>query len=180
MGSLKMPVTETQKQNAINAINEHCESELEYRTTHRDAGDDYAHLVCESWCSQKTRDMVQSFDSYKPQWQLLGIDKRWKDIKPDILEDMALETFDMVPGSIWGLFDNDCIILESFPIDEIEVDLSPLGIDDSTMDLIREDCEPYISGTNYAYIVSDSVWYAIVNVESLNIKIEQYISSMES
>ena len=32
-------------QNAIDAINELCESQLEYETSHRDAGDGYAHLV---------------------------------------------------------------------------------------------------------------------------------------
>ena len=34
-------------QNAIDAINEHCESQLEYETSHRDAGYGYAHLVGE-------------------------------------------------------------------------------------------------------------------------------------
>jgi hypothetical protein len=42
-----MTVTETQKQNAIDAINDLCDSMLEYET--KDAGDNYAHLVGESW-----------------------------------------------------------------------------------------------------------------------------------
>ena len=118
--------------------------------------------------------------TYKAQWQLLGIDKRWKDIEPDVLADMALETFNMVPGSIWGPYGDDCIVLESFHIGEIEVSLDHLGIDAITMDLIRESCDAYISGTDYAYIATDAVWYAVVNVEALNIEIEQYINSMES
>ena len=178
-------------QAALDCVNKYCESQLEYETSHRDAGENYAHLVGESWCNQKTLYMIQSFndvpcadhdvkaDSYKPQWQMSGIDKRWKDIEPDILADMALETFDMVPGSIWGPFDKDCIVLESFPIDEIEADLVHLGIDDITMDLIRDDCEPYISGNNYASIAADSVWYAVVNVEALNADVEQYITNNE-
>ena len=190
-----MTVTETQKQNAIDSINDLCESTLEYETRHGDAGDNYAHLVCESWCIQKTRDMVRSFneekrdhsvtghfapDSYKPQSELLGIDKRWKDIELDILADMALETFDMVPGSIYGPFGNDCIVLDAFPISEFEVPLDHLSIDAITMDLIRESCDAYISGNAYAYIATDAVWFAVVNVEALNIEIEQYITSMES
>ena len=67
-----MTITETQKQAAIDAINELCESQLEYETSHRDAGDGYAHLVGESWCNQKTRDLIQSLSeeadlaNYKP------------------------------------------------------------------------------------------------------------------
>jgi hypothetical protein len=47
------------------------------------------------------------------------------------------------------------------------------------MDLIRESCDAYISGNDYAYIATDAVWFAVVNVEALNIEIEQYIDSME-
>ena len=177
-----MTITETQKQAAIDAINELCESQLEYETSHRYAGDGYAHLVGESWCNQKTRDLIQSLSeeadlaNYKP----LEIDERWKDTEPDVLADMALETFDMVPGSIFGPYGNDCIVLEGFSIGEVEVSLDHLGIDGITMDLIRESCDAYISGTDYAYIATDAVWYAVVNVEALNIEIEQYINSMES
>ena len=60
-----MTITETQKQAAIDAINELCESQLEYETSHRDAGDNYVQLVGESWCNQKTLDMVQSFNEEK-------------------------------------------------------------------------------------------------------------------
>jgi len=190
-----MTITETQKKNAIDAINDLCESQEEYETQHQDAGENYAHLVGESWCNQKTLDMVQSFneekrdhsvtdhfakDSYKPQWELLGIDKRWKNLEPDILADMALETFDMVPSSIWGSLPYDCIVLDAFPVSEIEVPLDHLGIDAITLELIRESCDAYISGNDYAFIATDSVWFAVVNVEALNIEIEQYITSMES
>ena len=173
-----MTITETQKQNAIDAINELCESQLEYETSHRDAGDSYADLVSGLWYKQKTCDLIQSLSeeadlaNYKP----LEIDERWKDIEPDVLADMALETFNMVPGSIWAPDCDDCIVLESFHIGEIEVDLGHLGIDAITMDLIRESCDAYISGTDYAYIATDAVWYAVVNVEALNIEIEQYIT----
>jgi hypothetical protein len=182
-------------QAAIDAVNDLCQSMLEHETSHEDSGDNYAHLVGESWCNQRTRDMVdellrEKFDSseyaqgsdwinYRPQWEVLGIDKRWKDIQPDILADMALESFDMVPGSTWGPFPAR-IVLDSFVVSEIEVGLDHLDIDAITMDLIRESCDAYISGNDYAYIATDAVWYAVVNVEALNIEIEQYIDSMES
>ena len=54
-------------QNAIDAINELCESQLEYETIHQDAGNNYSQLLGESWCNQKTRDMVQSFNE---EWYL--------------------------------------------------------------------------------------------------------------
>ena len=120
-----MTITETQKQNAIDAINELCESQLEYETSHRDAGDSYADLVSGLWYKQKTCDLIQSLSeeadlaNYKP----LEIDERWKDIKPDVLAGIALETFNMVPGSIWGPYGDDCIVLESFHIGEVEVSL---------------------------------------------------------
>ena len=131
-----MTITETQKQAAIDAINELCESQLEYETSHRDAGDGYADLVSMLWDEHSTYNMLKLFneekrdhgvkdhfaaDSYKTQWQLLGIDKRWKDIEPDVLADMALESFDMVPGSIYGPYGNDCIVLDSYAVGEIEV-----------------------------------------------------------
>ena len=53
-------------------------------------------------------------------------------------------------------------------------------IDATTMDLIRESCDAYISGTDYAFIATDAVWFAVVNVENLNVAIEDYITSMES
>jgi len=165
-------------QNAIDAINELCKSQLEYETSHRDAGDNYADLVGGLWYKEKTRDLIQSLNdeadlaNYKP----LEIDERWKDIEPDVLADMVLETFDMVPGSIRGPYGKDCIVLEGFHIGEVEVDLGHLGIDAITMDLIRESCDAYISGNDYAHISTDAVWYAVVNVEALNIEIEQYIT----
>jgi hypothetical protein len=187
-------ITETQKQNAINAINSLCESMLEYETRHHDAGDNYSFMVAESWHEQKTLDMVQSFkeekrdcrvkehfaaDSYKHQWQLLGIDKRWQDIEPEILADMALDSFYMTAGSIYGPFDNDVIVLDSFPIGEIEVCLDQLDIDYLTIDLVRESCDAYITGTDSAYISTDSVWYAVLDIDTFNAHIEQHFQDKD-
>ena len=185
------PLTQNEtdkQQNAIDAINHLCESMLEYKTRHRDAGDAYAHMPEESWMEQDTRDLLEclneekrdhavkdhfSPDSYKPHWQLLGIDPRWKDIEPDLLADMALESFDMEAGSIWGCFEGG-ITLADFPVQEIEIELDHLGIGYDVMDSVRESCEAYISGCNRAYVTTDAVWFALLDVESFNCQIENH------
>ena len=177
--------TETH-QNAIDAINDLCESMLEYETR-GEAGDNYSHMTVESWTDQKTLDLLESLNeekrdhsvkdyfaegSYKAQWELLGVDARWKTIDPDVLADMALESFDMAAGSIFGCF-QDGITLDGYAVQEIEVDLDSLGIDSVTLDQVREDCEAYISG-NRAYVSTDAVWYALLDVESFNTAIHNH------
>jgi len=184
-------MTEDKIQYAIESINDLCDCQLEYDTRHGDAGDAYSHMPVESWCEQKTRDLISSLneekrdhgvkdhfavDSYKPHWELLGIDPRWKDIDTDLLADMALESFDMVAGSIWGCFEEG-IALDSYHVGEIEIELDHLGIDVETMDLIRESCEAYISGTDRAYVSTDAVWYALLNVEAFNCQIENHFTA---
>jgi len=194
-------ITETQKQNAIDAINSLCESALEYETSNYDAGNNYAFMVAESWDEQKTLDLFQSFneeirttelanclvhvkehfasDSYKHQWQLLGIDKRWKDIESDVIASMALDSFYMAAGSIFGPFGSDCIILDSFYVGEIGVDLDQLDIDPLIMDLVRESCDAYITGSDFAYISTDSGWFAVLDVGMFNAQIEQHFEAKD-
>ena len=81
----------------------------------------------------------------------------------------------MVPGSIWGPMERFVSCWKVFTVGEIEVSLDHLGIDNITMDLIRESCDAYISGNDYAYISTDAVWYAVVNVEALNTEIEAHL-----
>ena len=38
---------------AIDAVNTLCEDQLDYEESHEDAGDNYAHMVAESWCSEQ-------------------------------------------------------------------------------------------------------------------------------
>ena len=85
---------------------------------------------------------------------------------------MALESFDMAAGSIFGCF-QDGITLDGYAVQEIEVDLDSLGIDSVTLDQVREDCEAYISG-NRAYVSTDAVWYALLDVESFNTAIHNH------
>ena len=181
-------MTTDKQQNAINQINDLCESMLEYETRHGYAGDNYSYLVTESWTEQNTRDLLESLneekrdhavtdhfapDSYKPHWELLGIDSRWKDIEPDALADYALESFEMSAGSMWGCFE-DGVTLAGFPVQEIEIELDHLGIEPDVMDSVRESCDAYISGCNRAYVATDAAWFALLDVESFNCQIENH------
>jgi len=176
-------------QDAIDLVNDTCESMLEYETRHDDAGDNYAYLPAESWTETDTMNLREQFlrerfetseyvsgqgwVNYKPQWQALGVDPRWQSIDPDTLADIALESFEMQAGSIYGPYDGG-ITLASYAVQEIEIDLSHLGIDGVTLDFIRESCDAYISGNDLAYVTTDAVWFALLDVEWFNINIEQW------
>jgi hypothetical protein len=178
----------TKQQDTIDAIDDLCESRVEYETTHRDAGDAYAHMPAESWTDHDTKCLLESLneekrdhavkdhfaaDSYKPQWELLGVDKRWQALDPDLLADMALESFSMSAGSTYGGYE-DGITLAGYPVQEIEIDLEHLGIDSVTMDIIRESCDAYISGTDRAYVTTDVVWFALLDIEAFNSQIANH------
>jgi len=171
---------------AIDAINSLCEEREEYETHHVDAGDSYAHMVAESWGStchdglveQMCETVLKGGDCSGPEyWEGVpkypSLDPRWKELDPDVLDDMALESFDMQAGSIWGPYDGG-IVLAGYPVGEIEVELDQLGIDGVTMDCIRESCDPYISGCDHAYVCTDSAWYAVLDIEVLNASISQH------
>jgi hypothetical protein len=148
---------------------------VEYETTHRDAGDNYAHLVAEDWDALETRDLIEGL--YR-NWETLGIHPRWKDIEPDVLADIALESFTMESGSAYHK--QSGIVLDAFLVGEIEIDISNLGIDGITIDYIREACEAYMSGNDYAFVSTDAAWYAVLDVPMFNAQIEQYVNDKES
>jgi hypothetical protein len=155
---------------ARDAVNEYCETVEEYETTHVDAGDAYSHMVAESWSQSNTDYLVKALKDCD------DIDSRWKDIDPDVLADYALESFDMESGHIFS--SHSGIVLDSFPVHEIEIDLDSLGIDGFTLDYIRESCDCYIrDGSTLAYISTDAVWIAVLNVETFNSYIDQHFQA---
>jgi hypothetical protein len=171
---------------AIDAVNECCSQQLEYEESHVDAGNNYAHMVSESWCTESEERLAEQFigkdvtdlskDCFEegrwiPEWT---IDTMGLDI--DVLSDMAIYLFEMVPGHMFGPYTNG-IILGSYSVGEIEIDLDHLGIDGITMDLIRESCEAYISGTSLAYMTTDAVWYAVVDPAEYQAAIIEYKES---
>jgi hypothetical protein len=157
---------------AIDAVNEHCSQQLEYKESHVDAGDNYSHLVSEGWCTESEGRLADQFigkdvadlskDCFEegrwvPEWTIrtMGLDM-------DVLSDIAIDLSTMKRGSIFGPYTNG-IILESYHVGEAEIDLEQLGIDGITMDLIRESCDAYITGTDRAYMTTEAVWYAVVD-----------------
>jgi hypothetical protein len=157
---------------AIDAVNEHCSDQLGYEEYHVDSGDNYSHMVSESWCTESEKRLADQFigkdvadlskgcfedGRWVPEWTIdtMGLDM-------DTLSDMAIYLFTMVPGHMFGPSKNG-IILESYPVGEIEIDLDHLGIDGITMDLIRESCDASITGTGCAHMNTDAVWYAVVD-----------------
>jgi hypothetical protein len=163
---------ETQ-QSAIESINYLCESQVEYETTHRDAGDNYSHMPAENWTDHDTESLLESLKEEKQ------VDKRWQALDPDLLADMALDSFSMSAGSTYGCYKAG-ITLAGYPVQEIEIDLEHLGIDYITMDLIRESCDAYISGCDRAYVPTDAVWLALLDVQMLNAHIQQHFDDVES
>jgi len=171
---------------AIDVINSFCEGQEEYETRHSDAADNYAHMVAESWTEschdslvgQIGETVLRGGDCSDPEYwkgvpKYPSLDPRWKELEPDVLDDMALDSFTMQPGSIWGPYDGG-VVLAEYPVGEVEIELDQLGIDGVTMDYIRESCDPYISVCDRAYIATDSAWYAVLDIDMLNASISQH------
>ena len=167
---------------AIDVVDAECEAMEEYETSHYDAGDNYGFMAPEGWCEERTNSLIeqlsetvirggldniddQSYWDEIPKYE--GVNPDWRKVDEDTLADIALDCFTMEAGSIYGPYDGG-IVLDSFAIGEIEVELSCLGIDNITMDLVRESCNAYIDGTDYAYIATDAVWYAVLDIEAFN------------
>ena len=178
-------------QSAVDDINEHCAAILEYETSHVDAGNNYAHMLAESWTDTDTSSLVAALSEQVYQdgkdimtdpdyWSTisradkLGIDPRWREIEPETLADIALESFEMESGHI---FSNPSLSIAAYPVGEIETQL-PDEIDGLILDLISDSCDAYIQG-RLAYIVSDAVWFAVINVEKFNANIAAYFEGSE-
>jgi hypothetical protein len=138
---------------ARDAINTFCADQLEYEESHRDAGDAYSHMPRESWCKESEARLQEELARHE-------IDTQGLDI--DALSDMALDLFEMRSGHIFGPY-RDGIIIDAYPVQEIEIGLDSCGVDGIALDYVRESCEPYITGTDRAYLTTDAVWYAVVD-----------------
>jgi len=154
---------------AIEDLNAYFEQVLEYETRHGDAGDAYAYCVQDV----DAEDVKRQIDDTKLQWDetlkfyidvpALDLDVRGLDL--DRVIELALDVFQMVPGHIFGP-EADGLVLAGFPVQEIETEV-PQEFDGIVLDLIRESTDAYITGTDRAYIATDSVWYAVASVKDL-------------
>ena len=143
---------------AIDAVNDFCNQQLEYEENHRDAGDNYSHMVAESWYSEQEKRLIAQLEKHGI--NLMGLDA-------DIVSDLAIDIFRMESGHIFSNMESEYIVLDSYHTQEIEIELDHLGIDGVTFGLIENSCDCYISGTGRGYMTSDSVWYAVVKPQDL-------------
>ena len=155
---------------ARDEINQHCQSQLEYEESHVDAGNNYAHMPSESW----TNNDDSSLMAY-----LIAQDIRTHGMEIEDIADIVLDSFSMHAGHIYGAYDlNDsAFILAAYPVQEIEIDLSGLGIDGVTFDYVKDSCDAVISGAGLAYMTTDAVWFAAITKESLQAAIDAHANT---
>ena len=79
-------------EDAIDALQEYIDSQVEYAESHVDAGAGYDHLPRESWCKTDQDQLEKELDQR-------GIDR--KGLDSDQIADLALDNFSMVSGNIW-------------------------------------------------------------------------------
>jgi hypothetical protein len=147
----------------INAI---AESRVEYETTHKDSGDNYACLVPESWSNYHDEMLVGFLAFHGINWQGLELE----DIAREILED-----FDMISGHIFSGTSQDSWIIDSFPISEIEIQIDSNEIGQSwTKDLceiLSRKSDVYLRYLSpdcaFGYQASDCVWNAEISESKL-------------
>ena len=153
-------------QDICDKLTELCESQVEYETTHKDSGDNYAHMVAESWCSDQERALIDYMKEKDIDWTGLDI---------DAIADCVLDQFEMQSGHMWGAGNGDCL-LTAFPIGEIEIqiDAQEIGLDCVTKEicetLSRQSdfyCTRQDDHTILAYQGTDSVWDACISESAL-------------
>jgi hypothetical protein len=154
---------------ARQAVNDYCQAQLEYEESHKDAGDNYSHLPAESWTST---------DESALRAYLIAQDIDCHGLDIDTIADIVLDNFRMYAGSIYGAYDlpDDAFILAAYPVQEIEIDLSGIGLDGITLEYIRDSCDAYIKG-DLAYMTTDAVWFTAIKRDYLQECIRDYAES---
>lgn len=169
---------------AIEDLNKYFEDVLEYETHHGDAGDAYAHLVEDVDLQDVKRQlaeesMAKAEDGAGDSLGYNRVKKLDLDLRGLSAEDvarLALDVFQMVPGTIHGPFE-DGLVLTGFPVQEIETEI-PAQFDGIVLDFIGDNStDAYIpEGGRLAYITTDSVWYAVASVKNLQDAIDAEVS----
>lgn len=155
-------------------INEICAERVTYETTHKDAGDSYAHLPYESWSSAE-EERLGAFMAEK------GIDACGLEL--DEIAELALDAFEMTPSHMFAVGNDNAFMLACFPIGEIElqIDFAELServgfdVKAAHIEQLKEnharDVESYIGSIErdsfLAYVNTDSTWEAEIDAEKL-------------
>jgi hypothetical protein len=166
------------RQELIDAVNEYCADYLEYETTHKDSGDNYAHMPRECWHSPHDANLAEFIAEN-------NIDAMGLDI--DQVSDIALDNFSMVSGHIYQHTKGDIFTLEAFPISEIEcqIDYAALtksvgwNVNRNHILQIARDVDCHIGNTDkdscLAYMTTDSVWFAEISAKELQTAIRDSV-----
>jgi len=154
------------RQAAIDDFDAMVADQLEYEESHEDAGNNYAFLVAESWGFDGDNRLAESLADHKI--DAMGLDS-------DTLADIALDLFTMESGHIFSNMSASKIVLDSFSVGEIEVTIPDQFAD--VIEYIENDVDSYVDGTQeYAYVSSDSVWYAVIEPDAMQAAICDYVA----
>lgn len=159
----------------IEKLNALGESVYEYETSHKDAGDNYAHLPCESWTSYDDSRLAEYM-------QEKGID--FTGLEIDEISDRVLDQFAMQASHAFGMGDGSFLVA-SYPVGEIETEISSedLGVSEFTQDLcesLSRSSDVYMRYDSperaFGYINTDSVWDCVISEKTLR----EIISEMQA
>jgi hypothetical protein len=170
---------------AVQDLNAYLESVLEYETRHGDAGDAYAYIVPDSVSLQDVQRQLDAEVLLQGPGET-ALDAKWSPKFPldlrgldlDRVIELALDCFEMVPGSIWGPYGDAGLVLAGFPVQEIETEL-PEQFCGLLLDLIGDNgTDAYIpEGGRLAYMATDASWYACVSVRDLQDAIDAEVQT---
>jgi hypothetical protein len=162
---------------AISDLNAYLNDQLEYETSHPDAGENYAYLVTEYDIDSQDIQRQLDEESYlHDAGETVGhwtrkLDLNLRGLPIARVIDLALDCFNMVPGHMFGPYEEG-LILAAFPIQEIETEI-PDSFDDIVLGFIGDNgSDAYIKG-RFAYMSTDAVWYAVASVKALQAAIDQ-------
>ena len=160
-------------QEQIEQINSLIAERVEYEESHQDAGDNYSHMLRETWHPADRRLADQLAE--------LGIDHSTVDF--DQLAEDVIFWAEMVPSHIYDASPKPgTILLDSYFIGEIEIEISAeeLGCDRISADMIKQlnsNCDAFFrAGVRslgdscdycYAYVSSDRSWDAQISAETV-------------
>jgi hypothetical protein len=153
-------------ENQIEQINSLIADRVSYEEEHQDAGNNYAHMLGESWCSDHDSRLADQLAE-------LGIDHSAVDF--DQLADDVIFWAEMVPSHIYDSSPKPgTILLDSYMIGEIEIEISAeeLGIAElssAICEQLSRSCDAYFRHDSadrcYAYVSSDRSWDAQISAE---------------
>lgn len=166
-------------QEQIEQINSLIADRMTYEEEYQDAGNNYAHMLGESWHSEHDNRLADQLAELKIDIGAVDFDQLAEDV---------IFWAEMVPSHI---YDNSPkagqILLDSYAISEIEIEFSAeeLGCDRISAEMIEQlnsSCDAYFrSGVRslgdacdycYAYVSSDRSWDAQISAETIRDLIE--------